>query len=160
MECYYAETLAGRRALLGSDPHYAQGSVARRSSLDAELACGAAPRRSCGVGVIDRRPALCAELDVYNDLHFVHGVVIWRPSLCADLTWGSACRYGKVARCSSKKLGSFCITCVAVVYFSPRLLCRFDLAVRAISIGRRIASDREGLSFCFMADFSCRPRGR
>ena len=31
----------------------------------------------------------------------------------------------------------------AVVYFSPRLLCRFDLVVRAISIRRRIASDRD-----------------
>jgi hypothetical protein len=40
-------------------------------------------------------------------------------------------------------LGSFCNTCVAIVYFSPRLLCRFDLAVKAISIGRRIASERE-----------------
>jgi hypothetical protein len=36
-------------------------------------------------------------------------------------------------------------------YFSPRLPCRFDLAVRAISIGRRIASDRVGLSFCCLA---------
>jgi hypothetical protein len=34
---------------------------------------------------------------------------------------------------------------VAVDYFSPRLLCRFDLALRAISIRRRIASEREGL---------------
>jgi hypothetical protein len=34
---------------------------------------------------------------------------------------------------------------VAIVYFSPRLLCRFDLAVRAISIRRRIASERKGL---------------
>src|SRR5262249_6411959 len=36
-------------------------------------------------------------------------------------------------------------------YFSPRLLCRFVLPVRAISIGRRIASEREGLSFCCLA---------
>jgi hypothetical protein len=35
---------------------------------------------------------------------------------------------------------------VAAVYFSPRLLCRFDLVVRAISIRRRIASEREGVS--------------
>ena len=35
---------------------------------------------------------------------------------------------------------------VAVVYLSPRLLCRFDLTVRAISIRRRIASGRPGLS--------------
>jgi len=50
---------------------------------------------------------------------------------------------------SFSKLGPFCNTCVAVDYFSPRLLCRFDLAVRAISIRRRIASEREGLSFCW-----------
>jgi hypothetical protein len=37
----------------------------------------------------------------------------------------------------------FCNSCVAVVYFSPR---RFGLAVRAISIRRRIASGRPGLS--------------
>jgi len=37
---------------------------------------------------------------------------------------------------------------VAVIYFSPRLLCRFDLTLRAISIRRQIASEREGLSFC------------
>jgi hypothetical protein len=30
-----------------------------------------------------------------------------------------------------------------MIYFSPRLLCRFDLVVRAISISRRIASERE-----------------
>jgi uncharacterized DUF497 family protein len=44
-------------------------------------------------------------------------------------------------------LGSFRKTRVAFVYFSLRLLCRFDLAVRAISIRRRIASGRERLSF-------------
>jgi hypothetical protein len=38
----------------------------------------------------------------------------------------------------SIKLGSFCNTCVAAVYFSPRLLCRFDLVVRAISIRLRM----------------------
>jgi hypothetical protein len=38
---------------------------------------------------------------------------------------------------------------VAVVYFSPRLLCRFDLAVRAISIRRRMASGRvNGMPSC------------
>src|SRR5262249_46839829 len=56
--------------------------------------------------------------------------------------------------CCRPKLGSFCNTCVAIVYFSPRLLCRFDLAARALSISRRIASDREGLSFCCLAQFS------
>jgi hypothetical protein len=35
-----------------------------------------------------------------------------------------------------------------VVYFSPRLLCRFDLALRANSTSWRIASEREGLSGC------------
>jgi hypothetical protein len=40
----------------------------------------------------------------------------------------------------------FVIRAVAVICFSPRALCRFDLAVRAISIRRRIASEREGLS--------------
>jgi len=39
-------------------------------------------------------------------------------------------------------------TGLAVIYFSPRLLCRFDLTLRAISIRRQIASEREGLSFC------------
>ena len=52
------------------------------------------------------------------------------------------------------KLGSFCNTCVTVVYFSPRLLCRFDLVVRAISIRRRIASDRVGLSLWCLAQVS------
>jgi hypothetical protein len=41
--------------------------------------------------------------------------------------------------------------CVAVVYSSPRLLCRFDLEVRAISIRRRIASEHESVSFCCLA---------
>ena len=45
-----------------------------------------------------------------------------------------------------------------VVYFSPRLLCRFDLLGRAISIRRRIASDREGLSFCCLAQVSIADR--
>jgi len=31
-------------------------------------------------------------------------------------------------------------TGLAVIYFSPRLLCRFDLTLRAISIRRQIAS--------------------
>ncbi len=33
-------------------------------------------------------------------------------------------------------------------YFSLRLFCRLDFAARAISIRRRIASEREGLSDC------------
>jgi hypothetical protein len=45
-----------------------------------------------------------------------------------------------------------------VVYFSPRLLCRFDLLGRASSIRRRIASDREGLSFCCLAQVSIADR--
>jgi hypothetical protein len=42
------------------------------------------------------------------------------------------------------------------------LLCRFDLALRAISIRRRIASERDGLSFCCIAQFAARalPSGR
>jgi hypothetical protein len=47
---------------------------------------------------------------------------------------------------------------MAAVYFSPRLLSRFDLAVKAISIRRRIASDREGLSFCCLAQLSMASR--
>jgi hypothetical protein len=47
-------------------------------------------------------------------------------------------------------------TRVMVVYFSPRLLCRLDLVVRAISIRRRIASGRPGLSDCFEAQSSIR----
>jgi hypothetical protein len=43
---------------------------------------------------------------------------------------------------SRPKLGSFRNTCMAAVYFSPRPLSRFDLAVKAISIRRRIASER------------------
>ena len=35
-----------------------------------------------------------------------------------------------------------------VVYFSPRVLFRFDLALRANSTSWRIASEREGLSGC------------
>jgi hypothetical protein len=34
----------------------------------------------------------------------------------------------------------------AAIYLLPRLLCRFDLVVKAISIRRRIASGRPGLS--------------
>jgi hypothetical protein len=46
-------------------------------------------------------------------------------------------------------------TCVTVVYFSPRrLFCGFDLPDRAISIRRRMASEREGLSFCCLAQVS------
>jgi hypothetical protein len=45
----------------------------------------------------------------------------------------------------------------AVVYFSPRLLCRFDLVVRAISIRLRMASDRDGLSLCCLAWFKIIP---
>jgi hypothetical protein len=36
--------------------------------------------------------------------------------------------------------------CLAVIYLSPWLLRRFGLAARAISISRRIASGRPGLS--------------
>jgi hypothetical protein len=57
----------------------------------------------------------------------------------------------QIASAPRPKLGSFCDTCVAMVYFSLRLLCRFDLAVKAISIRRRIAFEREGLSFCCLA---------
>jgi hypothetical protein len=39
---------------------------------------------------------------------------------------------------SGPKLASFCNMRVAVIYFSPRPLCRFDLAVKAISIRRRM----------------------
>src|SRR5262249_53232698 len=46
-------------------------------------------------------------------------------------------------RTSFSRLGSFCNTYVAVVYFSPRLLRRFVLALKAFSIRRRIASGRE-----------------
>jgi hypothetical protein len=52
---------------------------------------------------------------------------------------------------SFNKLGSFCNTCVAVDYFSPQMLWRFDLELSAISIRWRIASEREGLSFCCLA---------
>src|SRR5215469_6480359 len=48
----------------------------------------------------------------------------------------------------------FCNTRVAVVYFSPRLLCRFDLALSANSTSWRIASEREGLSGCCFAQVS------
>jgi hypothetical protein len=41
---------------------------------------------------------------------------------------------------------------VAVIYFSPRLFCRFDLAARAISIRRRIASEQQGLSLCCLVE--------
>jgi hypothetical protein len=43
---------------------------------------------------------------------------------------------------------------VALGYFSPRPLCHFDLVIRAISISRRIASERVGLSFCCFAQVS------
>jgi hypothetical protein len=57
-----------------------------------------------------------------------------------------------------QQLGSFRNTCGGGRYFSPRLRCRFNLAVRAISIRRRIASEREGLSFCCLAQFSIADR--
>jgi hypothetical protein len=44
--------------------------------------------------------------------------------------------------------------CVAVIYFSPRLLCRFDLAFSANSTSWRIASEREGLCGCCFAQAS------
>ena len=40
------------------------------------------------------------------------------------------------------------------VYFSPRLLCHFDLALSANSTSWRIASEREGLSGCCFAQVS------
>jgi hypothetical protein len=46
----------------------------------------------------------------------------------------------------------FCNMCVAVHYFSPRRLCRFDLGVKAISIRRRIASDQLILT-CWLSSF-------
>ena len=48
----------------------------------------------------------------------------------------------------------FANTNAAVAYFCQRLLCRFDLAVRANSTRRRIASEREGLSGCCFAQSS------
>ena len=51
------------------------------------------------------------------------------------------------------KLGSFGNNCVAV-YFSPRLVCRFDLAFSANSTSWRIASEREGWSGCCFAQLS------
>jgi hypothetical protein len=100
----YLPTFTARRAPSSGDLHWMQSSPLTRPS-----------RPSRGAGVIGWRPALCAELDLYSDLHSVHGFAIWRPSLCADLTWGSARRYVKAARRSPRKLGSFCNTCVAVV---------------------------------------------
>jgi hypothetical protein len=46
------------------------------------------------------------------------------------------------------------VCAVAVIYFSPRLLCRFDLAISANSTSWRIASEREGLSGCCFAQVS------
>src|SRR5262249_2026307 len=48
----------------------------------------------------------------------------------------------------------FCNPCQAVIYLSPWLLCRFDLVASAISISRRIASERDGLSLCCLAQVS------
>jgi hypothetical protein len=42
----------------------------------------------------------------------------------------------------------------AAYYLSPRSPWRPDLTVRASSIRRRIASDRDGLSFCCLAQLS------
>ena len=44
--------------------------------------------------------------------------------------------------CPNQNWVCFVIRAWPVVYFSPRLLCRFDLAVKAISIRRRMASGR------------------
>jgi hypothetical protein len=66
-----------------------------------------------------------------------------RDLLSSD-RWGSKVEARFIPR--RKKLGSFCNPCLAVIYLSPWLLCRFDLAARAISISRRIASGRPGLS--------------
>jgi hypothetical protein len=43
---------------------------------------------------------------------------------------------------------------VRLFYFSPRLPCRFDLALSANSTSWRIASEREGLSGCCFAQVS------
>ena len=78
-----------------------------------------------------------------RDPHPVHGstmylaFVLCMASLCGDphpVHGGSAC--------ALRKLGSFCNGAVAVVYFSPRLLCRFDLEAKASSIRRRMAWGR------------------
>jgi hypothetical protein len=45
---------------------------------------------------------------------------------------------GVLSSCQSNWV-RFIISAVAVIYFSPRLLCRFDLAVRAIRSGGEFA---------------------
>ena len=52
----------------------------------------------------------------------------------------------------SDQMGSFCN--ILSVHSSPRLLGSLDLVIRAISIRQRIASDREGLSCCCLAQLS------
>src|SRR5262249_54673013 len=47
----------------------------------------------------------------------------------AHMYWVVALYYAAPRR----KLGSFCNPCMVLGYFSPRLLCRFDFPVRAIS---------------------------
>jgi len=100
-----------------------------------------------------------------GDLRCAHGATE-RPAciLCMALLsgdppspqtspWGSARRYVR-RPCVPRENW----VCFAIVrggrYCSPRLLCRFDLAARALSIRRRIASEREGLSFCCFAQVS------
>lgn len=56
------------------------------------------------------------------------------------------------------KLDSFCNTCAALVTSRRGCFAVFGLVARAISIRRRIASEREGLCFCCLAQFSMESR--
>jgi hypothetical protein len=85
----------------------------------------------CGGRVLYGRRVLCVGVGL---LHCGASVLC---ALC-----GSSALYSVPVRSPQSKFGLFCNTRAAVVYFSPRLLCRFDLALRAISIRRRIASER------------------
>jgi hypothetical protein len=60
----------------------------------------------------------------------------------------------RAARAPRQNWVCFVIFCC---YFSPRLLCRFDLAVRAISIRRRIASEQESVPLPFGLGFNGHP---
>jgi hypothetical protein len=140
--------------LLCSDPHCARGSIIWRSSLDAELACGAdlktltrcqshwletcALRRARPIS----RPSFCAWL------RYMEALALRRPHLGQR---SPLCEGGPAL---PEKIGFVLQYVRGGRYCSPRMLCRFDLVLSANSTSWRIASEREGLSGCCFAQVS------
>ena len=79
---------------LDGDLQCAQGSVIRRSSLDAELNCAAARGNLTMCCNTEWRSSLFAWLAQYTGLRSTHGSVIRRPSLRAERQRGPSCEGG------------------------------------------------------------------